>query len=88
MSRIDRLAKILLDEIKIRKQLNENISKDPKHAREMGRKLKSIVSSLNEIHKTTPIILPLHPRTKLKIKELGIELTFKGFGIDEKAVII
>ena len=38
------------------------------------RKLKSIVSSLNEIHKTTPIILPLHPRTKLKIKELGIEL--------------
>tara|TARA_Y100000590_G_scaffold228946_1_gene258319 strand:+ start:41 stop:526 length:486 start_codon:yes stop_codon:yes gene_type:complete len=29
MSRINRLAKILLDEIKIRKQLNENVSKDP-----------------------------------------------------------
>ncbi len=37
-------------------------------------KLRSIVSSLNEIHKNNPIILPLHPRTKLKIKELGIKL--------------
>jgi len=29
VNRINRLAKILLDEIKTRKQLNENISKDP-----------------------------------------------------------
>ena len=32
------------------------------------------ICSLNEIHKTTPILIPLHPRTKLKIKELGIKL--------------
>ena len=38
------------------------------------KKLKSIICSLNEIHKTTPILIPLHPRTKLKIKELGIKL--------------
>ncbi len=37
-------------------------------------KLRSIVNSLNEIHKTTPIVLPLHPRTKLKIQELGLNL--------------
>lgn len=40
-------------------------------------RLKSIVEALNEIHKTTPIVLPLHPRTKGKIKNLGVELKVK-----------
>ena len=40
-------------------------------------KLRSIVNSLNEIHETTPIVLPLHPRTKLKMQELGIKLNVK-----------
>lgn len=37
-------------------------------------RLTEIVTALNEIHKKLPIILPLHPRTKNKIAELGIEL--------------
>jgi len=39
--------------------------------------LKTIVESLNEIHKTTPIVLPLHPRTKTKIESLGLNLDVK-----------
>ena len=40
-------------------------------------RLKSIISALNKINKETPIILPLHPRTKNKILNLNIELNFK-----------
>ena len=39
--------------------------------------LESIVASLNEIHKNIPVVIPLHPRTKLKIKELGVKLNVK-----------
>lgn len=38
------------------------------------KRLKSIVNALNQINKTTPIVLPLHPRTKGKIEALGIQL--------------
>ncbi len=38
-------------------------------------RLHEIVSSLNEIHKETPVILPLHPRTKKIIN--GLDLEFK-----------
>lgn len=33
-----------------------------------------IVEALNEINKTLPIVLPLHPRTKEKIKNFGLNL--------------
>jgi UDP-GlcNAc3NAcA epimerase len=39
------------------------------------KKLTSIIEALNAVSKHTPIILPLHPRTRLKIKEANIELT-------------
>ena len=41
------------------------------------KRLKCIIESLNKIHETTPIILPLHPRTKSKIKILNIEVKVK-----------
>ena len=37
-------------------------------------RLNEIVRSLNEVHKTTPVILPLHPRTRHKLEELNIGL--------------
>lgn len=37
-------------------------------------RLHEIVSSLNEIHKKTPVILPLHPRTKKKLEKLNVKL--------------
>jgi UDP-GlcNAc3NAcA epimerase len=37
-------------------------------------RLKEIVSALNEIHKSLPVVLPLHPRTAKKIADLGIKL--------------
>ena len=37
-------------------------------------RLSEIVRSLNEVHKTTPVILPLHPRTKKKLQELNVRL--------------
>ena len=40
-------------------------------------RLKSIIEALNKIHKTTPIVLPLHPRTKGKIENLNIKLEVK-----------
>jgi len=40
-------------------------------------RLTSIIKALNEIHKTTPVVLPLHPRTKNKIADLEIELNVK-----------
>lgn len=40
-------------------------------------RLKCIIESLNKIHETTPILLPLHPRTKSKIDNLKINLKVK-----------
>lgn len=40
-------------------------------------RLKNIISALNKIHKTTPVVLPLHPRTKNKISDLGLTLKVK-----------
>ena len=40
-------------------------------------RLKAIIEALNHTNDTTPIILPLHPRTKKKIEELNIELKVK-----------
>ncbi|WP_076411050.1 non-hydrolyzing UDP-N-acetylglucosamine 2-epimerase [Shewanella sp. UCD-KL12] len=37
-------------------------------------KLAELVSALNELHLTTPVIMPLHPRTKNKLNEFGLEL--------------
>ncbi len=39
--------------------------------------LRSIVKGLNQINKTTRIVMPLHPRTKKKITEFGFTLDFK-----------
>lgn len=36
--------------------------------------LKNIVDALNEIHQDTKIILPLHPRTKKKLRTFGLNL--------------
>lgn len=40
-------------------------------------RLQSIVEALNEIRKTIPVIMPCHPKTKKKIKELGIKIHFQ-----------
>lgn len=40
-------------------------------------RLKSIFYALEEINKKTPVYLPLHPRTKAKLLELGIAPTIK-----------
>jgi UDP-GlcNAc3NAcA epimerase len=37
-------------------------------------RLKEIVMALNEIHKTIPVVLPLHPRTSKKLADHGIQL--------------
>lgn len=37
-------------------------------------RLIEIVNALNEIHKTTPVILPLHPRTRQIIENLAIDV--------------
>ena len=37
-------------------------------------RLKSICKALNEIHKTLPVVLPLHPRTKTHLASLNIQL--------------
>jgi len=39
-------------------------------------RFRNIFEALNEIAKETPIILPLHPRTKQKLKELSLSLNF------------
>ncbi len=41
------------------------------------KRLTEIVEALNEIHKTTPVVLPLHPRTKAKIEAIAIDLQVK-----------
>jgi UDP-GlcNAc3NAcA epimerase len=38
------------------------------------RRLKSICAALNEIHRTTPVVLPLHPRTRAFLAEEKIQL--------------
>ncbi len=40
-------------------------------------RLKSICQALNEIHKTLPVVLPLHPRTKSYLNSLQIPLHVK-----------
>jgi UDP-GlcNAc3NAcA epimerase len=40
-------------------------------------RLKSICAALNEINKSLPIVLPIHPRTKKYIGSLNIQLDFK-----------
>ncbi len=40
-------------------------------------RLACIIESLNKLHETTPILLPLHPRTKSKIEALNIEVKVK-----------
>jgi len=37
-------------------------------------RLSAFVKSLNEIHKRLPIVCPLHPRTRKKLAEQGLEL--------------
>ena len=37
-------------------------------------RLREIILALNEVQITTPVILPLHPRTKLIIQKLGLHL--------------
>lgn len=39
-------------------------------------RLKALVEGLNEIHKTTPVVLPLHPRTAKIIAESGLKTEF------------
>jgi len=39
-------------------------------------RLKSIIAALNEIHGSTRIILPIHPRTRKKMEECGVQLAF------------
>jgi UDP-GlcNAc3NAcA epimerase len=42
-------------------------------------RLKNIVNSFNEINKTLPIVLPLHPRTSKKLKEFGLSFDFDTY---------
>lgn len=37
-------------------------------------RLSEVVKGLNAIHKDLPVVLPLHPRTRGKLKELGLNL--------------
>lgn len=37
-------------------------------------RLASIIEALNQIHKQTPIVMPLHPRTSRVLKDLGLVL--------------
>lgn len=37
-------------------------------------RLKEIVSALNELHKTIPVVVPLHPRTTKKLADHGMKL--------------
>ena len=38
--------------------------------------LTGIINALNTINKTVPVVLPLHPRTKGKIADLGLKMEF------------
>lgn len=42
--------------------------------------LRSIIRGLNEISKSTPVVLPIHPRTKAVMKQF--EIAFEGLMID------
>lgn len=44
---------------------------------ESPEKLAAIVEALNEIRKTMPVLMPCHPKTRKKIRELGIKVRFK-----------
>jgi len=40
-------------------------------------RLRGICTALNEIHQSTPVVLPLHPRTKSYLKANNIDLSVK-----------
>ena len=40
-------------------------------------RLRMIVEALNEVHSDIPILMPLHPRTRQKLEENGLELNIK-----------
>lgn len=40
-------------------------------------RLKNIVNALNETHSMTPVVLPLHPRTRKKLSEFNLKLDAK-----------
>ena len=40
-------------------------------------RLTEIVNALNDLHQNADVVVPLHPRTKQKIKSLGIDVRFK-----------
>lgn len=40
-------------------------------------KIKNIVLQLNELNSTLPVVLPIHPRTKKMLENMGITLKFK-----------
>lgn len=65
----------ILNDIKIKDFIlctihREENTNDPK-------KLSSIVESLNELHNDIEILVPLHPRTRKIINELGLNISFK-----------
>ena len=39
--------------------------------------LKSVIKALNTINETTPVILPIHPRTRSSIRDHNLEVTFE-----------
>ena len=39
--------------------------------------LKNIIGALNEIHLSIPVLMPVHPHTKKRIEEYGIECSFE-----------
>jgi UDP-GlcNAc3NAcA epimerase len=41
------------------------------------RKLRGIIGGLNRVHKTIPVVVPLHPRTKKIIAEMNIRADFR-----------
>lgn len=40
-------------------------------------KLTNIISALNQIHEVTPVVIPIHPHTKKKLQEYGLNANFK-----------
>lgn len=39
-------------------------------------KLKNIIDALNRLHQTIPVVMPLHPHTKLRIQDYGLVTDF------------
>lgn len=45
--------------------------------------LRSILAALREIARTLPIVFPVHPRTRARLAEFGMEAAFDGFILTE-----